>query len=84
MNRLQLRQQVVATLLAVAPEVDPEDLRDAVPLRKQVDLDSLDWLVFLVRLHELFGVDIPESDYGTLVTLSDVVAYLEQRLPPTG
>jgi len=82
MNPAQIREQVVATLLVVAPEVDADDLRDTVPLRKQVDLDSLDWLVFLVRLHDLFGVDIPESDYARLVTLADVVAYLAERLRP--
>lgn len=84
MNPAQIREQVVATLLAVAPEVEAEDLRDTVPLRKQVDLDSLDWLVFLVRLHDLFGVDIPESDYARLVSLADVVGYLAERVASSG
>lgn len=57
------------------------------PHRDQVDLDSLDWLNFLVRLHSTFGIDIPEADYGRLVTLTDVTDYAAARVthePPGG
>ncbi len=84
MTYLDLRAAVVATLREVAPEIDPSLLRDAVPLRKQVDLDSMDWLVFLVGLHDRLHVDIPEADYGKLVTLADLVAYLAARTPQEG
>ena len=76
-----LRTQVVQTLQRIAPEVEDEDLRGDVALRDQVDLDSLDWLGFLVGLHDKLGVDIPEADYPGLVTLDDVVAYVAARLP---
>ena len=76
-----LRAVVVATLQQVAPEVEAAELRDAVPLRKQVDLDSMDWLVFLVGLHDELHVDIPEADYAALVTLDDIVTYLASRVP---
>ena len=75
----EVREIVVARLRDVAPEVDADTLRDAVPLRKQVDLDSMDWLVFLVGLHDEFHIDIPEADYKTLVTLADIVDYLTAR-----
>jgi len=75
----EVRGVVVARLRDVAPEVDADTLRDAMPLRKQVDLDSMDWLVFLVGLHDEFHIDIPEADYKTLVTLADIVGYLTAR-----
>jgi acyl carrier protein len=40
----------------------------------------MDWLNFLVSLHERFGVNIPEADYAGLVTLNNVVDYLQARL----
>lgn len=52
----ELREGVIATLQRVAPEVEPKDLRGDVALRRQVDLDSLDWLGFLVGLHDRDGV----------------------------
>ncbi len=45
----------------------------------QVDLDSMDWLNFLLGLHAKLGVGIPEADYGKLVTLDDLLAYLKSR-----
>jgi acyl carrier protein len=40
----------------------------------------MDWLNFLLGLHEKLQVDIPEADYARLVTLDDVVAYLQAKL----
>jgi acyl carrier protein len=80
MTPAELRSRVLATLQSIAPEIEPADLRDEVPLRQQVDLDSMDWLHFLTGLHEDLQVDIPEADYGRLVTLADVLAYLRARL----
>ncbi|MBU8831895.1 acyl carrier protein [Mycolicibacterium goodii] len=77
-----LRSDILAVLTRIAPEVEPADIADDQPLRDQVDLDSMDWLRFLVGIHERFGVDIPEKDYAALRTISDVAAYLKTRVAP--
>jgi acyl carrier protein len=78
--RQTLEEAVVAALRAIAPELEPDALEPQLPLRNQVDLDSMDWLNFLISLHERFGVSIPEADYAQLVNLNDVVDYLQARL----
>ncbi|MEX0958375.1 MAG: phosphopantetheine-binding protein [Burkholderiales bacterium] len=75
-----IRSTVLAELLRIAPEVEPEELEPATPLRDQVDLDSMDWLNFIIALHTRLQVDIPESDYAKLVTLNDVIGYLQNKL----
>ena len=75
-----IRKAVEEVLRRIAPEVSPGDLDARRPLRDQVDLDSMDWLNFLVALRERLGVDIPEADYSKLVSLDDVVAYLEAKV----
>lgn len=80
MKQDELRQIVLETLLSIAPEVEVDTLRNDQPLRKQVDLDSMDWLNFLIGLHEKLAVDIPEADYAKLVALKDVLDYLAPRL----
>ena len=75
-----LRQAVFETLSRIAPEVSPSELEPARPLRDQVDLDSMDWLNFLVGLHERLGVDIPEADYRKLATLDDLLGYLRRKV----
>lgn len=75
-DRENLAATVMSLLRAIAPELEPDTLNPARPLRSQVDLDSMDWLNFLVSLHERFGVTIPEADYARLVSFNDVLDYL--------
>ena len=82
MNDADIRAVVLAALKSIAPEIEDAELRPNQPLRNQVDLDSMDWLNFLLGLHQRLKVEIPESDYRRLVTLDNVVAYLAARLPP--
>jgi acyl carrier protein len=74
-----IRAEILSVLTAIAPEVEPQDIEDDVLLRDQIDLDSMDWLNFLVGIHKRMNVDIPEEDYASLRTLTDVVRYVETR-----
>ena len=79
MERNAVRATVLAELKRIAPEVEEAELKADKLLRDQVDLDSMDWLNFLVALHERLKVEIPESDYVRLGTLNQVVDYLAAR-----
>ena len=80
MQNDEIRDAVRAVIGSVAPGADLGALRPDRPLREQVDLDSMDWLNFLIGLHEKLKVDIPEADYAKLVTLGDVLDYLAPKL----
>lgn len=80
MNETEIRTRVVGVIKSVAPELEEGELRADRPLRDQIDLDSMDWLNVLVALHEKLHVDIPEADYGKLVTLDNLVGYLREKL----
>lgn len=79
MEKDAIRSTVLAELKRIAPEVEEAELQPERPLRDQVDLDSMDWLNFLVALHERLEVEIPESDYQRLDTLQQVVDYLSSK-----
>ena len=74
-----VRDEILSVLTTIAPEVEADDIRDDVLLRDQVDLDSMDWLNFLIGIHKRLHVDIPESDYASLRTLTDVVRYVQRQ-----
>ena len=74
-----IRGEILSVLTAIAPEVEADDIRDDVLLRDQVDLDSMDWLNFLIGIHKRLHVDIPESDYASLRTLTDVVRFVQRQ-----
>jgi len=73
----EIRRAVLAEPRRIAPEL--EDVASAKPLREQVDLDSMDWLNFLIALHERRKIDIPESDYRKLGTLEQIVEHLGRK-----
>ena len=71
-----VRQAVLAALGSVAPEADLDELEADEPLREQIDLDSMDFLKFVVKLSEDLGVSVPERDFPKLESLDDAVEYL--------
>ena len=80
MNETEIKTRVIAIIKSIAPELEEGELRADRPLRDQIDLDSMDWLNVLVAVNEKLHVDIPEADYGKLVTLDNLVAYLRAKL----
>ena len=41
----------------------------------------MDFLNFVIGLHDTLGVDVPEQDYPQLATLNGAMDYLASRLP---
>jgi len=75
----QIRKVIFDVLGSIAPEVTASEIDAAVPLRDQIDLDSMDFLNFIIGLHQKFSVDIPESDYARLTSIDDIVRYLRRQ-----
>jgi acyl carrier protein len=75
-----IRTAVLASLASVAPEVDAERVPGDAELRQELDLDSMDFLNFVIGLHTRLGVDVPETDYAKLATVNKAAAYLASRL----
>ena len=70
-----IRSAVIDALCQVAPEADPSQLRPDVSFRQQLDIDSMDFLRFMIALHEKTHREIPEKDYPKLTTLDGCIAY---------
>lgn len=75
----QLQSELLAAISEIAPETDLATIDAARSLRQQVDLDSADWLNFLVAVHERIGVDIPDAEAARLRTLQQLVDYCVAR-----
>ena len=75
-----IRQAVIDSVQAIAPEADFAALDPRRPFREELDLDSFDFLNVLIELHARLGVEIPEADYAKVGTLEALLAYLAGRL----
>lgn len=82
MTPTAIRQTVCDALKRIAPEVDMATIDPAAPLRDEIDLDSMDFLNFMLALHARLGIEIPEADYSRLSTLDGAITYLTERLNP--
>ena len=62
MTRDQIREVVLRTLARFAPEAEPTRTPPDANLREELDLDSMDFLNFVIALHAELKVEIPEAD----------------------
>lgn len=74
------RETVLRLLTDIAPELDPSEIVPEDNLREQLDLDSMDFLNFMIALHQEYGIEIPEADYRKLQTLDGCIGYLNAAL----
>ena len=72
----EIRKLVAEVLSGIAPEADLASVGDDEELREALDLDSMDFLNFVIALGERTGRKIPEADTPRLFTLRGLLDYL--------
>lgn len=63
-------------LSEIAPEVDPSEIDTAVDLTDQLDLDSMDYLHWMVGINARTGIEIPDRDASHFMTIDGAARYL--------
>ncbi|HEY5596694.1 MAG TPA: phosphopantetheine-binding protein [Candidatus Bipolaricaulota bacterium] len=81
MNDAQIKQSIFQVVQSIAPEVDLNQWNPNENLMEALNIDSFDFLNFIVGLDEALGVGIPEGDYGKIDTLNKLVDYLSHKAP---
>lgn len=77
MTTTEIRECILDILSDIAPDEDLSDLKDDVPFREQLELDSMDFLDIVMELRKRYRIQIPEDDYVELRSMDSTVAYLE-------
>jgi acyl carrier protein len=76
MTDADLADIVSQALYSIAPDLKGEVIDFEVPLRDQFEIDSMDFLNFIIALNKATGIEIPEKAYPEFQCLSGAVAYL--------
>jgi acyl carrier protein len=79
MSDNQIEGRIRKILADITADSEALEIDAGVRIRDQLDLDSMDFLNFLIAVHEDMDVDIPEADYPKLRTLNDIVDYLAAK-----
>lgn len=76
MTETQARQVVAEVLNRIAPGSDLAAVDPHASLRRELDLDSLDFLAYVEGLSARCGRDVPEVDYPVVDTAAGAVAFV--------
>jgi acyl carrier protein len=82
MKAHDVRVMTAEVLATIAPEADLGTVGDDEDLREALDLDSMDFLNFMIALSARSGTKIPDSDAPRLRTLGGLVAYFADEKSP--
>ena len=76
MTSAEIKEVILDILENIAPDEDLSKLKEDVPLREQLQLDSMDFLDIVMELRKQYRIQIPEEDYTHLNTMGGAVTYL--------
>jgi acyl carrier protein len=79
MDKQVAKDIVLKALYEVAPDLEGVEVKYDADLRRFYDIDSVDYLSFIIKLHKQTGRDIPEADYPKLTAIDRAVAYLAEN-----
>lgn len=80
MSHEEIKQTILQALGSIVPEADLAAIEPDLEFREQLDMDSMDFLNFVIAVDQQLGVEIPEVDYPKMATLDDCVAYVSARM----
>lgn len=83
MSKDELQATVLRLLSDIAPEADLTSLDPTISIRDQLDIDSMDFLNFVIALDKELHVAVPETEYRQIATLQGCVDYLARQLAAT-
>jgi acyl carrier protein len=69
----------ITEIIANQLQIDADIIDGNTKIMEDLGADSLDVVEMLMAMEEAFGFAIPDEDIEDLITVSDVVAYVESN-----
>ena len=69
----------ITEIIANQLQIDADIIDGNTKIMEDLGADSLDVVEMLMAMEEAFGIAIPDEDIEDLITVSDVVAYVESN-----
>lgn len=76
MERDDIKNYFQEAFHQIAPEIDFGKINMDLPLREQVEIDSLDLYNIIVSLQKKTGVYIPDSKLASLTNLNELIGFI--------
>ena len=79
MDRAQLIEKLFE-IVCNGLDLDASEISLDADLREDFDADSLDMVDLIMDIEDEFGVEVPDEILDKLVTVKDVVDYIEENM----
>ncbi|MBR4292290.1 MAG: acyl carrier protein [Clostridia bacterium] len=70
----------VVEIIAEQLQIDTDIIDGTSKIMEDLGADSLDVVEMLMTMEETFGISVPDEDIEDLITVNDVVAYVESNM----
>jgi acyl carrier protein len=80
----EAKELIFKVLSDIAPEVDAATVDHTIDLTEQLDLDSMDYLNWMLGINQATGIDIPQRDVSVFLTIDGAASYLVDHLGEAG
>lgn len=70
----------VVEIIANQLQIDEDTIDENTKIMDDLGADSLDVVEMIMAMEESFGISVPDEDIEELITVSDVVAYVESNM----
>ena len=84
MTPQKVKDIVMSIISIVSPDAEMSKVEGDVPLRDQLDMDSMDLLDIVMELRKRYRIEVPKEDYPRLATLNSCVSYLVPHFRAVG
>lgn len=78
-KRRMIMFEELKSLIAEELSIDESRVTEDASFKEDLGADSLDLFELVMSLEDKFGIEIPSEDLEKLVTVSDVVNYIEEH-----
>ena len=79
MTNEEAKATIFEVLDGIAPEVDAASVEHDVELDEQLDLDSMDFLNWLIVISKATGLEKPQRDASKFMTIDGAAKYLVEH-----
>lgn len=75
------RKEIIAAVEELIKDQKDSDFQVSLDmdLRKELEIDSVDLMECIIYLEETYHIDIPDKDIDAMVTVGDMVDYVEKK-----
>ena len=80
MRKVYFMYDRVVEIIANQLQMDADMIDGSSKVMEDLGADSLDVVEMLMTMEETFGIAVPDEDIEDLITVSDVVAYVESNI----